>query len=136
MIYTGSFDQLVIQLIGGLACAVCARTSYSPSPGTCATGARRVASRPRGELCTQAVIEFLQSKCLFAAERALRTELELESQRTQGSNIIERNLWTSKLEKVLLTAAGAQPIRMRVHQDTVGGCKTASCVGLLPKESH
>lgn len=53
------------------------------------------------ELCTQAVIEFLQSKCLFAAERALRTELELESQRTQGSNIIERNLWTSKLEKVL-----------------------------------
>ena len=52
------------------------------------------------DTCTAAVLEFLQSKCLFAAERALRTELELEASRG-ATNMLTRNLWTSKLEIVL-----------------------------------
>ena len=52
------------------------------------------------DTCTAAVLEFLQSKCLFAAERALRTELELETSRG-AANMLTRNLWTSKLETVL-----------------------------------
>lgn len=52
------------------------------------------------DTCTAAVLEFLQSKCLFAAERALRTELELETSRGAES-MLTRNLWTSKLEAVL-----------------------------------
>ena len=52
------------------------------------------------DTCTAAVLEFLQSKCLFAAERALRTELELETSRG-APNMLTRNLWTSKLETVL-----------------------------------
>ena len=60
------------------------------------------------ETVTQAIIEFLQSKCLFAAERALRTELELET--SQGSsNQLTRNLWTSKLEVLLGAEAPRKP---------------------------
>ena len=52
------------------------------------------------DVCVAAVMEFLQSKCLFAAERALRTELEIEVQRGPEL-LLSRNLYSSRLEAAL-----------------------------------
>ena len=52
--------------------------------------------------CSMVILDFLQSKCLFAAERALRTELELVYQRGASEQKLgARNLWSSRLEKLL-----------------------------------
>lgn len=52
--------------------------------------------------CTAIVFDFLQSKGLFTTERALRTELELGYQREASlRSVLARNLWHSKLEKML-----------------------------------
>ena len=48
--------------------------------------------------CTAVVFDFLQSKGLFAAERALRTELEVNSRKT---HVHVRNLWQSQIERLL-----------------------------------
>jgi len=66
-----------------------------------------MASTEQLDACTAAVLEFLQSKCLFAAERALRTELELASRGT--ADMLTRNLWTSKLETILGAEVPRQP---------------------------
>ena len=86
------------------------------------------------EACTATVLEFLQSKCLFAAERALRTELELETQRGTP-HLLARNLWTSKLEN-LLGCAHARPhtiactlARLRWHART-GSFRCVMSVGI------
>ena len=52
------------------------------------------------DVCVAAVMEFLQSKCLFAAERALRNELEIEVQRGPEL-LLSRNLYSSRLEAAL-----------------------------------
>ena len=52
------------------------------------------------DVCVAAVMEILQSKCLFAAERALRTELEIEVQRGPEL-LLSRNLYSSRLEAAL-----------------------------------
>ena len=52
--------------------------------------------------CALIILDFLQSKCLFSAERALRAELELVYQRgATDQKLIARNLWSSRLEKLL-----------------------------------
>lgn len=59
---------------------------------------------------TTMVLQFLESKSFFAAERALRAELTLllESEATApGRKITEQNLYTSELEKRL-----GQPIKL------------------------
>ena len=53
------------------------------------------------EAAAEVILEFLQSKCLLSAERALRTELELVLQREDA--LLARNLWTSRLEELLNT---------------------------------
>ena len=66
--------------------------------------------------CAGVILEFLQSKCLFAVERALRLELELGANSSlaadvEASKLTARNLWTSKLEEMLGVSAplAAQP---------------------------
>ena len=61
------------------------------------------------DVCIQHVMEFLQSKCLFAAERALRTELELELQRGPEL-LLSRNLYSSRLEAALDAQVPRRPI--------------------------
>jgi len=56
--------------------------------------------------CASVILDFLQSKCLFAVERALRLELELGADSllapdVDNGKIANRNLWTSKLEQLL-----------------------------------
>jgi len=58
------------------------------------------------ETCVRVVLDFLQSKCFTATEKALRTELELllQSKQSQGDMdklLLDRNLYTSDLEKLL-----------------------------------
>ena len=54
------------------------------------------------QACTSVILDFLQSKGLFAAERALRTELEVNYQRELSTRrVMTRNLWHSRLEQVL-----------------------------------
>ena len=57
------------------------------------------------QACTAVVFDFLQSKGLFAAERALRTELEVNDREmrlcTRTNTLISRNLWQSKIERML-----------------------------------
>ena len=55
--------------------------------------------------CTSVVLDFLQSKCLFAVERALRLELELAADgsllQKEDGHFEARNLWTSQLEQLM-----------------------------------
>lgn len=52
------------------------------------------------QTCAGVILDFLQSKCLFSAERALRAELELVYQRgASDQKLMARNLWSSRLEK-------------------------------------
>jgi len=54
--------------------------------------------------CALVILDFLQSKCLFAVERALRLELEMDANckiSDNSSSVERRNLWTSKLENLL-----------------------------------
>ena len=61
------------------------------------------------DVCIAAVLEFLQSKCLFAAERALRTEIEIEVQRGPDL-LLSRNLFSSRLELALGAQVPRRPI--------------------------
>ena len=47
------------------------------------------------------VLEYLESKSLFGAERALRTELALAQQEEDGTRAHAKNLFTSQLERLL-----------------------------------
>ena len=52
--------------------------------------------------CTNLIFDFLQSKGLFSAEKALRTELALNYEREISfQRVVSRNLWHSNLEKLL-----------------------------------
>eukprot|EP00966_Prymnesium_polylepis_P140390 3242938-Prymnesium_polylepis.1 len=63
-------------------------------------------AEPGLQECASVILEFLQSKCLFSVERALRLELELGATSTvapdvEASKLAARNLWTSRLEHLL-----------------------------------
>ena len=52
--------------------------------------------------CASIILDFLQSKGLFAAERALRTELDANYLRQASFNeVLSRNLWQSQIELML-----------------------------------
>ena len=51
--------------------------------------------------CSAVIFDFLQSKGLFAAERALRTELQMTMRDGSARTVVSRNLWHSRLEKLL-----------------------------------
>ena len=54
------------------------------------------------QACSSVIFDFLQSKGLFAAERALRTELEASFHREASyRKMLERNLWQSQIERML-----------------------------------
>ena len=57
--------------------------------------------------CAAVVLDFLQSKCLVASERALRTELELMYQRGTSKDGCSGpdQFWQSRLEKMLSVSA-------------------------------
>ena len=68
-----------------------------------ADDARRLeAARTSLQACSSVIFDFLQSKGLFAAERALRTELEASFHREASyRKVLERNLWQSQIERML-----------------------------------
>ena len=73
------------------------------------------------ESCTAVVLDFLQSKGLFAAERALRTELEVNYHRSSHNKLIARNLWQSQIEcmlevKLPKTDGGARDVALLLSQ--------------------
>ena len=76
---------------------------FKSRPTNCAGEQQRkpAASANEMEAAAEVILEFLQSKCLLSAERALRTELELVLQREDA--LLARNLWTSRLEELLNT---------------------------------
>ena len=54
------------------------------------------------QACAGVILDFLQSKCLVGAERALRTELGLMyNQMSTESTFAGRSLWQSQLEIML-----------------------------------
>ena len=60
------------------------------------------AERANLHACAAVVFEFLQSKGLFAAERALRAEMDANFlQETSRSKALSRNLWQSRIEQML-----------------------------------
>eukprot|EP00966_Prymnesium_polylepis_P074776 1734980-Prymnesium_polylepis.1 len=62
------------------------------------------AAKSQLQACATVVLDFLQSKCLFTAERALRSELELvmrEMNTMSDAKLHQRSMWHSKLEKLL-----------------------------------
>jgi hypothetical protein len=74
----------------------------APSAGVAEDLARHAEAKSQLAACTAVIYDFLQSKGLFSAERALRMEIELNYHREASyRNVIARNLWQSKLENML-----------------------------------
>ena len=72
------------------------------SPDTKEEQQKLETARANMQSCAAVVFDFLQSKGLFAAERALRTELEVNFQREASyRRLLSRNLWNSQIEKML-----------------------------------
>ena len=76
--------------------------------------------QPLFEECPAIVLYFLQSKCLVESERALRKELEQAGGWSEKS--LPRNLWHSRLEKLI----GAELPRRDDHN-------AAQAVDLTPR---
>lgn len=65
--------------------------------------------------CASVILDFLQSKSLFAVERAFRVELELSADqpsKADNNKSIARNLWTSQLEQLL---DAVMPLSLPLH---------------------
>ena len=88
------------------------------------------------QTCANVIFDFLQSKCLVSAERALRTELELMYQRnvTNDGSLISRNLWQSRLEGMLDAPVprGADAEEERDRSDSPQMGVLLSQIGSLP----
>ena len=63
----------------------------------------KACSKAQIQGCASVILDFLQSKCLFTAERALRSELDVLLKRnvTSDAKLLARNLWYSRLEKLV-----------------------------------
>ena len=119
----------------------------SPGPGHALLAGRAASENPKRQeqylaavgnmqACANVICDFLQSKCLVSAERALRAELELMLQRsaTNDGNFMRRNLWQSRLEKLLDVRLPSSAADMD-HDESPQVGMLLSQVGALPTPS-
>ena len=109
----------------------------------CISGRQQSVAKANMHLCANVICDFLQSKCLVAAERALRTELELLYHRSADSDgsLMRRNLWHSRLEKMLdarvprssdADTDGSESPQMGMLLSQIGALTTPSAGGDTP----